>query len=150
MDIKKLVESLSPNERNQFQNLTYTIGLTSYADATFQEQAGIEITNVSYNWIQGKNYDEQHPKRGRTQKFRLTLLNYETKIPIAEPAAENRPILFTRRPMPVTPFLVMLVNVLPNFENILRAFLAKRPMTRSIFLMGRDIISMALKTVSIT
>jgi len=30
------------------------------------------------------NYDEQHPKRGRTQKFRLTLLNYKTKVPIAE------------------------------------------------------------------
>lgn len=30
------------------------------------------------------NYDEQHPKRGRTQKYRLTLLNYETGIPIAE------------------------------------------------------------------
>ena len=30
------------------------------------------------------NYDEQHPKCGRFQKYRLTLLNYETKIPIAE------------------------------------------------------------------
>jgi len=30
------------------------------------------------------NYDEQHPKRGRTQKFRLTLLNHETRIPLAE------------------------------------------------------------------
>lgn len=30
------------------------------------------------------NYDEQHPKSGRTQKYRLTLLNYKTGIPIAE------------------------------------------------------------------
>jgi len=30
------------------------------------------------------NYDEQHPKRGRSQKFRLTLLNYKNKTPIAE------------------------------------------------------------------
>ena len=30
------------------------------------------------------NYDEQHPKKGRTQKFRLTLLNHKTGIPIAE------------------------------------------------------------------
>ena len=36
------------------------------------------------------NYDEQHPKRGRTQKFRLTLLNYETKIPIAEGLFDNK------------------------------------------------------------
>ena len=30
------------------------------------------------------NYDEQHPKKGRHQKFRLTLLNYKTKVPIAD------------------------------------------------------------------
>lgn len=36
------------------------------------------------------NYDEQHPKRGRTQKFRLTLLNYETKVPIAEELFDNK------------------------------------------------------------
>jgi len=36
------------------------------------------------------NYDEQHPKRGRTQKFRLTLLNYETGVPIAEGLFDNK------------------------------------------------------------
>ncbi|MDP3788501.1 MAG: ISNCY family transposase, partial [Candidatus Chromulinivorax sp.] len=36
------------------------------------------------------NYDEQHPKKGRTQKFRLTLLNYETKVPIAEGLFDNK------------------------------------------------------------
>jgi hypothetical protein len=30
------------------------------------------------------NYDEQHPKAGRSQKFRLTLLNHKTKVPIAD------------------------------------------------------------------
>ncbi len=30
------------------------------------------------------NYDEQHPKRGRAQRFRLTLLNYQTGIPVAD------------------------------------------------------------------
>lgn len=30
------------------------------------------------------NYDEQHPKKGRVQKFRLTLLNYKTRVPIAD------------------------------------------------------------------
>lgn len=29
-------------------------------------------------------YDEQHPKRGRTQKFRLTLLDCVTERPIGE------------------------------------------------------------------
>jgi len=36
------------------------------------------------------NYDEQHPKKGRTQKFRLTLLNYMTKAPIAEGLFDNK------------------------------------------------------------
>src|SRR3989339_1194025 len=36
------------------------------------------------------NYDEQHPKRGRTQKFRLTLLNYKTGVPIAEGLLDNK------------------------------------------------------------
>jgi len=36
------------------------------------------------------NYDEQHPKEGRMQKFRLTLLNYETKVPIAEGLFNNK------------------------------------------------------------
>lgn len=36
------------------------------------------------------NYDEQHPKRGRTQKYRLTLLNYKTGVPIAEGLFDNK------------------------------------------------------------
>lgn len=35
-------------------------------------------------------YDEQHPKKGRSQKFRLTLLNYETKQPIADEIFDNK------------------------------------------------------------
>ena len=36
------------------------------------------------------NYDEQHPKKGRAQKFRLTLLNYKTKVPIADCLFDNK------------------------------------------------------------
>lgn len=36
------------------------------------------------------NYDEQHPKKGRVQKFRLTLLNYKTRIPIADELFDNK------------------------------------------------------------
>jgi len=36
------------------------------------------------------NYDEQHPIKGRTQKFRLTLLNYETGIVIADELFDNK------------------------------------------------------------
>jgi hypothetical protein len=36
------------------------------------------------------NYDEQHPKKGRLQKFRLTLLNYKTKVPIADELFDSK------------------------------------------------------------
>lgn len=36
------------------------------------------------------NYDEQHPKKGRMQKFRLTLLNYQTKVPIADELFDSK------------------------------------------------------------
>src|SRR3989344_2956783 len=36
------------------------------------------------------NYDEQHPKKGRIQKFRLTLLNYKTRVPIADELFDNK------------------------------------------------------------
>src|SRR3989338_2038670 len=36
------------------------------------------------------HYDEQHPKEGRCQKFRLTLLNYKTKRPIADELFDNK------------------------------------------------------------
>lgn len=36
------------------------------------------------------NYDEQHPKKGRTQKYRLTLLNYTKKVPIADCLFDNK------------------------------------------------------------
>jgi len=36
------------------------------------------------------HYDEQHPKEGRTQKFRLTLLNGSTKEPIADELLESK------------------------------------------------------------
>jgi len=34
--------------------------------------------------VQIAHYDEQHPKMGRTQKFRLTLLDSVTGRPIAD------------------------------------------------------------------
>ena len=36
------------------------------------------------------HYDEQHPKKGRTQKYRLTLLDGETKRPIIEGLADSK------------------------------------------------------------
>ncbi|MFH1065689.1 MAG: hypothetical protein V1734_04265 [Nanoarchaeota archaeon] len=36
------------------------------------------------------HYDEQHPKQGRNQRFRLTLLNYKTKKPIGDELFDNK------------------------------------------------------------
>ena len=36
------------------------------------------------------HYDEQHPKKGRSQKYRLTLLDGETKRPILEEIADSK------------------------------------------------------------
>ena len=36
------------------------------------------------------HYDEQHPKKGRHQKFRLTLLDQETKQPIADDLCDDK------------------------------------------------------------
>jgi len=36
------------------------------------------------------HYDEQHPKKGRTQMFRLTLLNGSTKEPIADELVDSK------------------------------------------------------------
>jgi hypothetical protein len=42
-------------------------------------------------------YDEQHPKKGRTQKFRLTLLDSVTGQPIAEELHDSKTSLKTHR-----------------------------------------------------
>ena len=36
------------------------------------------------------HYDEQHPKRGRSQKYRLTLLDGETKRPVLEKLTDSK------------------------------------------------------------
>lgn len=46
-----------------------------------------EYTQENYLIV---GYDEQHPKKGRSQKFRLTLLNYATKNIIAEGLFDNK------------------------------------------------------------
>lgn len=60
------------------------------------------------------NYDEQHPKRGRTQKFRLTLLNYRTGVPIAEDLFDNKDEAtieaFLRRHLDVDKVLVIITD----------------------------------------
>jgi len=51
------------------------------------------VTNVQLpeaSPIQIIHYDEQHPKAGRSQKYRLTLLNGVTREIIAEELSDNK------------------------------------------------------------
>jgi hypothetical protein len=70
------------------------------------------------------NYDEQHPKRGRTQKFRLTLLNYETGVPIAEDLFDNKDEetieAFLREHLYADKELVIIVDCDRRYPNIFK------------------------------
>ena len=70
------------------------------------------------------NYDEQHPKRGRNQKFRLTLLNYQTKNVIADELFNNKDNetieLFLRNNLDVTKKLVIITDCDRSYPQIFK------------------------------
>lgn len=70
------------------------------------------------------NYDEQHPKRGRAQKFRLTLLNYKTRVPIAEGLFDNKDEetieAFLREHLDVDKELVIIVDCDRRYPDIFK------------------------------
>jgi hypothetical protein len=59
---------------------TRTLFLDHMNHVEFPEQRDILIVH----------YDEQHPKKGRAQKFRLTLMNGSTKEPIADELLDSK------------------------------------------------------------
>jgi hypothetical protein len=70
------------------------------------------------------NYDEQHPKRGRNQKFRLTLLNYKTKAPIAEGLFDNKDEMtieeFLREHLDTTKNIVIITDCDRRYPKIFK------------------------------
>lgn len=70
------------------------------------------------------NYDEQHPKKGRTQKFRLTLLNYRTRVPIAEGLFEDKNDdtieAFLRQHLDVTKLLIIITDCDRRYPEIFK------------------------------
>lgn len=76
------------------------------------------------------NYDEQHPKKGRMQKFRLTLLNYETKIPIAEGLFDNKNEetieAFVREHLDVDKELVLITDCDRRYPKIFKKVLGNK------------------------
>ena len=75
------------------------------------------------------NYDEQHPKKGRTQKFRLTLLNYETSNVIADELFDNKNEqtieLFLRNNLDATKKLVIITDCDRRYPDIFKKIWGK-------------------------
>jgi hypothetical protein len=71
------------------------------------------------------NYDEQHPKKGRIQKFRLTLLNYQTGVPIAEGLFDNKDEQtiedFLRKYLDTTKEIVIITDCDRRYPNIFKS-----------------------------
>lgn len=76
------------------------------------------------------NYDEQHPRRGRTQKYRLTLLNYNTKVPIAEELFDNKNEetieLFLRKNLNVNKKLIIITDCDRRYPKIFKKIWGKK------------------------
>lgn len=76
------------------------------------------------------NYDEQHPKSGRMQKFRLTLLNYQTGVPIAEGLFDNKDEAtietFLRRYLDTDKELVIITDCDRRYPAILKRIWGSR------------------------
>ena len=75
------------------------------------------------------NYDEQHPKAGRNQKYRLTLLNYQTGNVIADQLFENKSDqtieLFLRNNLDTTKKLVVITDRDRRYPEIFKSIWGK-------------------------
>jgi hypothetical protein len=76
------------------------------------------------------NYDEQHPKRGRCQKYRVTLLNYRTKSPIAEGLFDNKDDAtiesFLKEHLDITKKLVIITDCDRRYPQIFKRLWGNR------------------------
>jgi hypothetical protein len=75
------------------------------------------------------NYDEQHPKKGRTQEYRLTLLNYLTKAPIADMLFDNKDEStiekFLRKNLDINKKLIIIVDCDRRYPEIFKKIWGK-------------------------
>jgi len=68
------------------------------------------------------HYDEQHPKKGRTKRFRLTLLDHKTRRPIADGLFEDKEVgtieKFLRTHLDVTKPIVIITDGDEKYPSI--------------------------------
>jgi len=76
------------------------------------------------------NYDEQHPKKGRVQKFRLTLLNYTTRVPIADELFDSKDDVtieaFLRKHLDVNKEIVLITDCDRRYPAIFKRIWGKK------------------------
>lgn len=91
------------------------------------------------------NYDEQHPKKGRTQKFRLTLLNYETRVPIAEGLFDNKAEetieTFLRQHLDVNKEIVLIVDCDRRYPKIFKRIWGNKVIVQKCLLHLNKLVS---------
>lgn len=76
------------------------------------------------------NYDEQHPKKGRVQKFRLTLLNYKTRVPIADELFDSKDDVtieaFLRKHLDINKEIVLITDCDRRYPTIFKKIWGKK------------------------
>lgn len=91
------------------------------------------------------NYDEQHPKKGRSQKYRLTLLNYQTKNVIADDLFDNKEEetieLFLRTHLDATKKLIIITDCDRKYPNIFKKIWGKKLIHQKCLLHLNKLIS---------
>lgn len=72
------------------------------------------------------HYDEQHPKRGRHPKYRLTLLDGETGLPIAEELFDDLTSatikVFLKKHLDPNKPTFIVTDMAPGYPNVFKAF----------------------------
>ncbi len=87
-----------------------------------------------FEYPQGKvaivHYDEQHPRQGRNQKFRLTLLDAKKKVPIADELFDNKDegtiSLFLKKHLDTNKELVIITDCDRRYPQIFKQLWGKK------------------------
>ncbi len=80
--------------------------------------------------IEFVHYDEQHPKAGRNQKYRLTLLDYRTKQVIADELFDSKDGAtiedFLRRNLDVNKHIFIVTDLYKSYDKLFRKIFGDR------------------------
>jgi hypothetical protein len=82
----------------------------------------VEIPKLEKTYI--VNYDEQYPKEGRTQKYRLTILDSKTRRPLSDELLDKKDPetinQYLRRNLDTSKPIFIVTDFYPSYSNILK------------------------------